>query len=605
MARKKLQDLANSTFSKIKKCNSWLPFFKKSDLNILKKLSSNKNLIISKPDKGKGIVILNKDDYINKMHNILDDTSKFKIINQDTFKLSLRLKDKINIFLNSLKEKNIISNFIYKNLYISGSSLGLMYGLPKVHKPNIPLRPIVATYNTANYKLAKFLIPLLSPLVENDSIIKNSYSFVKTLKTLNPHHYMISYDVVNLYTNIPTVEAISIIIDKLFPNDDSTYHGFTKDAFKNSLEMALLEKFFIFNDNIYQQIDGLGMGSPLAQIIANIFLLNLEEKFLKNCPKDFAPTNYFRYVDDTFVTFNQKEHGEKFLEYINNAHPQMKFTMEIEENKSLKFLDMEIHRKNNKFETSIHRKNTFTGLGMNFFSACPLKYKLSACKSLIFRAYKLCSNYILFHQELEYLREYFRNNNFNEFIFDNLVGKFINNIYKPITKVPSVQKLNQYCKFPYLGELNTIFQKDLQSILDSLFPCAKFTIVSKNPLKISSYFHMKSQIPKLLRSNIIYLYSCPSCKLDSYIGSTTRPLKVRICEHMGISHRTLTELKTKPFSAIRMHSQQCKNPISFANFSILDSALNENELLIKESIYIKQKMPTLNKDQVATKLYIA
>ena len=74
---------------------------------------------------------------------------------------------------------------------------------------------------------------------------------------------------------------------------------------------------------------------------------------------------------------------------------------------------------------------------------------------------------------------------------------------------------------------------------------------------------------------------------------------------MGISHRTLTDLKSKPFSAIRMHSQQCKNPISFANFSILDSALNENELLIKESIYIKQKMPTLNKDQVATKLYIA
>lgn len=150
-ARKKLQDLANSTLQKIKKCNSWLPFFKKCDLDTLKKLSSNRNLIICKPDKGRGIVLMNRTDYINKMNHILEDNTKFKIINEDPFKLSIRLQDKSNRFISVLKENEIINDSTYKTLYTSGSSLGQLYGLPKIHKQNIPLRPIVATYNTANY----------------------------------------------------------------------------------------------------------------------------------------------------------------------------------------------------------------------------------------------------------------------------------------------------------------------------------------------------------------------------------------------------------------------------------------------------------------------
>ena len=310
-------------------------------------------------------------------------------------------------------------------------------------------------------------------------------------------------------------------------------------------------------------------------------------------------------MDDTFVTFDRKEHGEEFLNYINNQHPAIKFTMETEQDNQLNFLVMNIRRKEDKFETSIYRKNTFTGLGLNFFSACPLQYKLSACKTLIYRAYKLCSNYVLFHDELEYLKTYFTNNNFNAFTIEKMIKNFLDKIYKPPMKVASVPKLEIYCKMPYLGELDSLFKKELQSILDKSYPFAKFFIVSKNPLKISSFFHLKSKTSVLLRSNIIYKYTCSNCKLESYIGSTTRPLKTRVCEHMGISFRTLCDLKNKPLSNIRLHSQICRTHITFDNFSIIDSAHNEQELLIKESILIKQKMPSLNKDLSAIKLYIA
>lgn len=398
---------------------------------------------------------------------------------------------------------------------------------------------------------------------------------------------MVSYDIVSLYTNIPTVEAIDFILRKLFPNEDSTFNGFTKEIFKNLLELVLLNNYFLFNDLIYQQIDGLGMGSPLAQIIANIFLLYLEEKFLKECPKEFAPTKYYRYVDDTFVTFTKLEYATEFLNYINNVHPSIKFTMETEHEASLNFLDLTIKRTDSGFETSVYRKKTFTGLGLNFFSACPLQYKLGSCKSLLFRAYNLCSNLNLFHQEIEYLKNYFTNNNFNAFTFDMLVKNFLNNIFHKPQPIPSVPKLQIYCSFPYLGEINTSFKKELQSLLDLHFPLAKFFIASKNPLRISSFFHMKNKIPTLLKSNVIYQYTCSSCKLESYIGSTSRLFKVRICEHMGISHRTLTNLKCPSFSAIRAHAQICHSPISFDDFKIIDTAANNQQLQIKESIYIK------------------
>ena len=83
--------------------------------------------------------------------DLLQDETKFSLIKEDPYKISLRLEDKVNRILRNLKENNSIDEATYTNLYTSGSSPG--YGLPKVHKDNLPLRPIVSTYNTHNYNL--------------------------------------------------------------------------------------------------------------------------------------------------------------------------------------------------------------------------------------------------------------------------------------------------------------------------------------------------------------------------------------------------------------------------------------------------------------------
>ena len=53
---------------------------------------------------------------------------------------------------------------LYKDLYSVGARPGIMYGLPKTHKQNVPLRPIISSIGTFSYKTAKYLAQILSPL---------------------------------------------------------------------------------------------------------------------------------------------------------------------------------------------------------------------------------------------------------------------------------------------------------------------------------------------------------------------------------------------------------------------------------------------------------
>ena len=103
--------------------------------------------------------------------------------------------------------------------------------------------------------------------------------------------------------------------------------GLTKDLFKNLLELSVLNSFFIFNDKLYKQIEGLGMGLPLGPTFANIFMCSKEEIWLSECPIDFKPSFYKRYVDDTFMLFIDRSKTFKFPSYLNIKHANNKFNL--------------------------------------------------------------------------------------------------------------------------------------------------------------------------------------------------------------------------------------------------------------------------------------
>ena len=144
-------------------------------------------------------------------------------------------------------------------------------------------------------------MPILSPLTCNEYTVQNSFSFCRNLGNIQNSDalYMASL------TNVPVSETISIILDEFFTETASTVFGLTKNLFKNLLEISVLNSFFIFNGKLYKQIEGLGMGLPLGPTFANIFMSYNEKKWLNDCPDNFKPFLYQRFVDDTFLLFKE------------------------------------------------------------------------------------------------------------------------------------------------------------------------------------------------------------------------------------------------------------------------------------------------------------
>ena len=224
--------------------------------------------------------------------------------------------------------------------------MGVLYGLPKVHKDNYPIRPILSACNTPNYMLAKYLVPNLSPLTKNCYTVHSSFAFAKEICEIDATNLvMASFDVTSLFTNIPLHETIDIIIAEIFDNpeyshltetldigidqsqkffkchipdkeDEVSY--FNKSQLRRMLELATLDNYFFFNDSIYKQVDGVAMGSPLGPTLANLFMNHMEKKWLEECPLSFKPVLYRRYVDDSFLLFKSIDHLELFHSYLNS-----------------------------------------------------------------------------------------------------------------------------------------------------------------------------------------------------------------------------------------------------------------------------------------------
>ena len=308
----KLKDIALSTYYSYSP--DFLPLnISRAELSALKKLSRNKDLVIVRPDKGNGIVILDKLDYINKVELLLSDTCKFKKLNEDILDLCCKREGQLIRFLRDTLLKNRhISESVYHDLSPQGSKPGILYGLPKVHKETCPVRPIMSAIGTYNYGLAKFLVPILQPITSNQYTVNSSFSFVKEITNTTFSHgtVMVSFDVSSLFTNIPLDETISIILDNLFCETDAiSFNGcsFNKAHFKKLLEFAVKNNNFIFNNQLHEQVDGVAMGSPLGPAFANIFMCALEKNFLSNCPLDFKPLLYRAYhICSSYLSFHKQ-----------------------------------------------------------------------------------------------------------------------------------------------------------------------------------------------------------------------------------------------------------------------------------------------------------
>ena len=199
---------------------------------------------------------------------ILDPTNKYK--------------NKPISLLTSIKAEGGIDENTYKRLYPTGAEPPKYYGLPKVHKPGMPLRPIISSIGSVTHATAKELSRILKSLVgRSPHHVINNMDFIESIKgiQLQSEECMVSYDVEALFTSVPVETAISIIKKHL--EEDKELHQRTARTLKQIsclLEFCLNNNYFTFQGKMYKQVKGAVMGSPISPIVANYLWKTLKQK---------------------------------------------------------------------------------------------------------------------------------------------------------------------------------------------------------------------------------------------------------------------------------------------------------------------------------------
>ena len=143
------------------------------------------------------------------------------------------------------------------------------------------LRPIVSSVGTYNYNLAEYLCNLLSPHLPEQYCIKDTFTFVEELKRVSlVDKFLVSFDVTSLFTNIPLSVTIKLAVD-LIKTSQPDLNISEKDL-TSLFNCATSETHFLFIGKFYDQTDRVAMGSPLAPVLANLFMGHYEKDWLSN-----------------------------------------------------------------------------------------------------------------------------------------------------------------------------------------------------------------------------------------------------------------------------------------------------------------------------------
>ena len=238
--------------------------------------------------------------------------------------------------------------------------------------------------------------------------------------------FLISFDVESSFTNIPLEECIDLALAVKYISEGNPDLKLTPSDLKRLFSFATAETHFLFKGSLYDQIDGVAMGSALAPVVANLFMGHHENIWLEQYQGPEV-LFYRRYVDDMFCLFHSEQDATAFFDYINSQHPNIRFTFEKEIDHVLPFLDVLIDNTyHGCFVTSTFRKKTFTGLPTNYLSFAPLSYKIGLIRTLIDRVFKINNTWLGFYKDIRKLAFILRKNLFPVHLIDKCVYRYLN-----------------------------------------------------------------------------------------------------------------------------------------------------------------------------------
>ena len=367
---------------------------------IIKELANNDDIIIKQSDKCKGFVIMDKSTYVDKAKTMLEDRASYESIAKNPVpKVEARAK---RTLLSTARDK--LPEKTLKELTPGHSRTPVFYGLPKDHKPSVPLRPVISACGGPTEKTSCLLEKILKQLLK---FVPTHLWDTKDFLTKVEEHsqregiqegsIFFSIDVVNLYGSIPVNEAIAAVKAKLEEHEDNIdTFGLSKEDIAGLLEQSLGDNVFSFDNNYYRQKLGLAMGNPCAPPLAILFLDQFESRALAASP--LKPVFLARYIDDYAGIWTHGQQAlDDFVTFLNRQHPNLSFTIEhSREDQGVPFLDtlvtVETCENRTSIETELYIKPTNSGIILHSSSAHPKDTKLNIIRNMFHRAYNNSSS---------------------------------------------------------------------------------------------------------------------------------------------------------------------------------------------------------------------
>ena len=172
-----------------------------------------------------------------------------------------------------------------------------------------------------NHVCARWLSHSLSILRQHPTNIPDTFQFLTKLsEDYITNLTMVSFDVNSLFTNIFTTYTTHLILNSIFSNGCTSCNGLIRNRLKKLITWCTQNTTFQFNNKVYQQLDGVAVGSPIGSLMVDVIMNQVVDKVLDLTPPSHRPNFFCRYVDDCFATFSNPTSIDIFLTNLNNIH---------------------------------------------------------------------------------------------------------------------------------------------------------------------------------------------------------------------------------------------------------------------------------------------
>ena len=621
---RRFKDNIMKAFQRFRPRKSNLSVEERSALKTLRE----KDVIIKRSDKSKSLVVMNRDTYKQKCRSILDNRENYEVTEMTREILQKKAEEELKN-LSNLKET--LPAEVYRGLLRKDARLPEFYGLPKIHKADNPLRPVVAAFDSPLSGISILLERILNQLLRFvPAHIGNTLAATKSLNNAFPglkvpaDTIIVTMDVVALYPSIPIRDGIVAVMEKIKKHQaDIDLVGLTLNEIEQLLDFILHNNYFKFDNIVYRQREGVAMGNHLAPPFAILFMDKLEQKMLATAEK--KPEFYDRYVDDCLMAWlHGEENLKEFIKHCNNQHPHIKFTWNHSlSGKPVDFMDLAITiNEELQLEYELFQKPSDSGVGLNFNSSVPTSQKLSVATQHFRRAASLSSSEAKEQSSAAKISSLLRN---NDYPLEAIERAYQRSKQQPLQREEHRETVT--LKLPYRGdELHREVRK----------------LCSKTGLPIEPVYHRPRSLQRILirsafvsptcevherfvqqqnaakrsrgkprddcitcraglsdrecdRTDTVYLMKCSLCD-EHYVGETSRKLRERTAEHHFQARNRKSETAWGEHMK-QVHPSATIGKAPIFNVELIATSRNDVTRKFREAVEIRDRQPTINRNQ--------